>query len=214
MALLDIAAAFGGKLLDMGAAKDQSQLQEKFAKNAIQWKVKDAQAAGIHPLYALGANTVSYSPVSVGSTWQDTLSGMGADLSRAASAVSTAGTRGADDAIGRLALERAGLENDLLRAQIASVGSRLAAPHVGPAMPSVNTPAGNWMVSPFTPAQEAENQYGEVGGELVGILNLDRDLQKTMFKPDSPVIHVVRKPGGLFGTPAKPGYVGRSPYRR
>lgn len=47
-------------------AKKQAAMQQQFAKNAIQWKVKDALKAGVHPLYALGANTVSYQPTSVG----------------------------------------------------------------------------------------------------------------------------------------------------
>lgn len=38
--------------------------QKEFAQNGIRWKVSDAKAAGIHPLYALGASTSSYSPVS------------------------------------------------------------------------------------------------------------------------------------------------------
>lgn len=40
------------------------EAQKEFAQNGIRWKVADAKAAGIHPLYALGASTNSYSPVS------------------------------------------------------------------------------------------------------------------------------------------------------
>nr|CAI9750324.1 minor tail protein [Cressdnaviricota sp.] len=40
------------------------QAQKEFAQNGIRWRVADAEAAGIHPLYALGASTNSYSPVS------------------------------------------------------------------------------------------------------------------------------------------------------
>lgn len=46
----------------------QMDLQKEFAQYGIQWKVADAKAAGIHPLAALGANTVSYSPISVGTS--------------------------------------------------------------------------------------------------------------------------------------------------
>lgn len=38
--------------------------QKEFAQNGIRWRVEDAKAAGIHPLYALGASTASFSPVS------------------------------------------------------------------------------------------------------------------------------------------------------
>lgn len=36
--------------------------QKKFAREGITWKVNDAKRAGIHPLAALGANTMSFSP--------------------------------------------------------------------------------------------------------------------------------------------------------
>lgn len=45
-------------------AREQMRLQKEFAQNGIQWKVDDARRAGIHPLYALGANTATYTPVS------------------------------------------------------------------------------------------------------------------------------------------------------
>ena len=45
-------------------AQMQIDAQKEFAQNGIQWKVTDAKAAGLHPLYALGANTATYTPVS------------------------------------------------------------------------------------------------------------------------------------------------------
>lgn len=74
-----------GSLVDMGVAignmwmqgKNNAQnraLQEKlfnqqlasqkeFAQNSIQWRVADAKKSGIHPLFALGANGSSYTPM-------------------------------------------------------------------------------------------------------------------------------------------------------
>jgi hypothetical protein len=43
-------------------------MQKEFAKHGIQWKVQDAKRAGINPLAALGATTVSGSPIPVGGT--------------------------------------------------------------------------------------------------------------------------------------------------
>ena len=37
--------------------------QKEFAQNSIQWRVQDAQKAGIHPLYAMG-NSPGYTPSS------------------------------------------------------------------------------------------------------------------------------------------------------
>lgn len=102
--------------------------QKEFAQNAIQWKVSDAQKAGIHPLYAMGAPTMSFAPSVVGG---DTsigkgLSQAGQDVSRALLAGQSADQRTAS-AVGALQLERAGLENELLRSQIARSNQQLVA---------------------------------------------------------------------------------------
>lgn len=116
-------------------------LQREFATQGIRWKVDDARAAGVHPLYALGANTVSYSPVSVGGAPDTSLgSGVasaGQDLSRAIDSTRTAGERSVAAAASALALEKGGLENELLRVQIAKMRAQ-----VGPPMPALNDPNG------------------------------------------------------------------------
>lgn len=81
------------KVLGLFGPKDKNQeyrRQKEFATNAISWKVADAQRAGIHPLYALGAPTTSYAPQSVGgeSSVPD-LGGMGQDIGRALDASRT-----------------------------------------------------------------------------------------------------------------------------
>lgn len=106
-------------------------MQREFAQQGIRWKVQDAQAAGLHPLAALGANTTSFSPVTVGST---DFSSVGQDLGRAISAMKTSDER--SEAIAekttKLALEKGSLENDLLRSQI----RRLNSTGTGPGMPT------------------------------------------------------------------------------
>lgn len=91
-------------------AANNIALQKQFAKNAIQWRVADAEKAGIHPLYALGASTTSFSPVSVGSSGADplaaSLSSMGQDLTRAAAA-----NRSTDDRMA--ALSKLGTEQQI-----------------------------------------------------------------------------------------------------
>lgn len=72
-------------------------LQKEFAQNGIRWKVEDAKRAGIHPLAALGAQTMSFSPVSSGSIPEtgmaQGLSNMGQDISRAVAATQTSQER-------------------------------------------------------------------------------------------------------------------------
>lgn len=43
-------------------SKREYERQKEFAQNGIRWRVADAKAAGIHPLYAIGSNTPTYSP--------------------------------------------------------------------------------------------------------------------------------------------------------
>lgn len=65
-------------------AARQEALQREFAQNAIQWRAQDAEKAGISKLYALGANTTSYSPVSVGgSPFASSIANAGQNLGRA-----------------------------------------------------------------------------------------------------------------------------------
>lgn len=47
-------------------ARSNIDLQREFAQKGISWRAADAKSAGIHPLAAMGANPMSFSPVSVG----------------------------------------------------------------------------------------------------------------------------------------------------
>lgn len=113
-------------------------LQKEFARNGIQWKVADALDAGVHPLYALGAQTTSFSPVSVGvspnTSMASALAGAGQDIGRAVNATLPQSKRlqAYAEASQTLSLQRQGLENELLASQIRKLNQ--AGPT--PAMPS------------------------------------------------------------------------------
>lgn len=117
-----ILGAVGGiasAILGDKQAKRQEANQREFAQQGIRWKVADAKAAGIHPLYALGANTATYSPVTVGTD----LASVGQNLGRAMDATRT-GTERIDaysKTVQELQLKRMGLENELLASQIANI---------------------------------------------------------------------------------------------
>lgn len=61
-----------------------ANLQREFAQNSIQWKVQDAQKAGIHPLYALGSGgyqaSPSYAGADVGGSVSNALRGLGSAI--------------------------------------------------------------------------------------------------------------------------------------
>lgn len=100
-----VAAAGAAVVGDQNAKKDRHQRarerqinqiqQEKYAREGIQMKVEDARKAGIHPLYALGANTPTYNPVSMDSGPErdyvaEGISNVGQDISRSMAANKTA----------------------------------------------------------------------------------------------------------------------------
>jgi hypothetical protein len=102
---------FGGKK-DRDAAS-QAQLmsyltQKEFAQHGIRWKVEDAKAAGLHPLFALGGGGATFTPSPValtGQSWADA----GQHLGRAASAALT-----------KREVENRDLQNEALRAKTAA----------------------------------------------------------------------------------------------
>lgn len=92
----------------------QYQNQKEFAQNGIRWKVADAKAAGIHPLAALGAQTVSYNPVSIQASdggVSEALGRMGQGISRAAEAKQIQEERAANEVIRGLQIEGLKLDN-------------------------------------------------------------------------------------------------------
>lgn len=150
--ILSAGANILGGFLNRDAAKDAQkqqqenfntniQLQKDFAQAGIRWKVNDAEKAGIHPLYALGAQTHSFSPVSVGSgvdsSMGNAMAAAGQDLGRAINSTRTAPERA--DAFSKtvqaLSVQKMGLENELLASQIAKQKAAL-----NPPMPTLPIP--------------------------------------------------------------------------
>jgi hypothetical protein len=104
-------------------------LQREFAENAVSWKVRDAERAGVHPLFALGASTHSFSPVSVGGGIGEGLSRAGQDVSRAIMQGQTAQERQQTfgTAVADAQLEGEQLNNEYKRLQIMRVRQQLTA---------------------------------------------------------------------------------------
>lgn len=170
-------------------ADKQAALQKEFAQSGIQWRVEDAKKAGIHPLYALGAQTASFSPVSVGDPLGGAFSDMGQHLGRAVDAMGTREERAVGKVLQHLQLERAGLENDLLRTQIASEKARKIG-MLGPALPGDTTGQpgeplyiGGTRIDtdPMTTSgQVFQNRYGEPAEWLSAPVIAWQDLKKNV----------------------------------
>lgn len=166
-------------------AERNIQMQKEFAQQGIRWKVEDAKAAGIHPLYALGASSHSFSPVSIGSlpesNYSSTFGAMGQDLSRAVNATRTQDEReqAFTDTARSLELEGKKLDNDIKRAQIASSTARLTQtpnPPLPAELPQKEPEGVSRLYSGgpleadrgVSDAQEWENRYGELADWLIG----------------------------------------------
>lgn len=162
------------------ANAENIKYQKQFAQEGIQWRVADAEKAGIHPLYALGAQTTAFAPSSVGDTsLGNSLASAGQDIGRAVAAKASS-----DELlpVKMLTLERMGLENELLRTQIRTLAS------AGTPPPFNNTPfidgEGDVVVNGVTFVKGADGRlhkvsrpglasavqqhYGEGAGDIAG----------------------------------------------
>lgn len=170
-------------------------LQREFAQSGVRWKAEDARQAGIHPLAALGSPLASYTPSAIQLGVPDQMgkavASMGQDVGRAINATRTQGER--EDAYTKtvqdLNLQKLGLENDLLRTQLASQVQRLkqsANPPMPEVSPGEHEPVplkigkqeerkplmlgGNrWKTEPGNSnAQDFEDRYGEISDWTFG----------------------------------------------
>lgn len=124
------------------AQKFNAEMQLKFAKNALQWKAKDAEKAGISKVFAMGAPAQSFTPSSVGSTSSyDFLGSAGQNIGRAMEAGMSNPQR--VDALTKTAqaiqLEGLSLDNDIKRAQLTSIVRTNSQPGMASGVPGPNT---------------------------------------------------------------------------
>lgn len=173
--------------------EDQKRLAEQnrrdqmwLAENSIKIKVRDAQEAGIHPLYALGAQPLNFSPVSVGSPGPDpmstALSSMGQDISRAVSAYAGPSARAKavtevaaqqEVTANNLKLENMDLQNKILRSKLVTMNQPGTPPGIEFPVPENKKVeerpplmgfGSRWLTNPNTsPMKAYEDQYGDDG---------------------------------------------------
>lgn len=124
--------------------------QKEFAQHGIRWKVEDAKAAGIHPLVGLGAQTASFSPISVGGgaegpSRSQMMSDMGQNISRAVHSTRTQDERdmaSLNTQAARLDIEGKALDNQIKLSQLKNM-SQPSNPAAFPGSPSFIPGQGN-----------------------------------------------------------------------
>lgn len=105
---------------EQNMAQYNTQQQERFYKNSMQWRVEDAKKAGLHPLAALGATGASYTPA-----YNDAGGDGGLGNQLVGATESLMGRKMKDPAAEKatkLELDRMELENEKLRKEINSFG--------------------------------------------------------------------------------------------
>lgn len=118
-----------------------AQLQREFAQNAVQWRVADAKAAGIHPIYALGGAGATYTPSAMNLGGGDDgshFSRIGQNLGRAIEQMKGKEARELtlfEQTRNAQELERGQLQNDMLKLQLAGMAARNRSAQLGPGMP-------------------------------------------------------------------------------
>lgn len=164
------------------SSKSDRSLQRQAAQNSIQWRVADAKKAGVHPLYALGAPTMSVAPVGDGGAGA-LLSDAGQNLDRAIAANQTRRERRATQEqilqqklnnqqqlrMNNLNMEHQELQNDYLRARIAQLNSP---DQVGPPSPvSVGNMARDPAFAPQPVQSQMESSYmlGREAGHVADV---------------------------------------------
>lgn len=111
-------------------ANQQAAFQREFAQHGVRWRVADAEAAGIHPLYAMGASVPTYSPVRAGAHMGRGIAAAGQDISRAIAAHHRPEPTPYEQIIQGQTIANNQLKNDLLRAQIRKMNSAERGPGI------------------------------------------------------------------------------------
>lgn len=191
----DLLGGVLGRQADKDNISRQYRDSKEFAQQGVRWRVEDARQAGIDPLAALGASIPSgptyYS--GSGSGVGSAMRGVGANLSRAAAATMTPDERMHQHEMNHYARERAQLENDWLRMQLAgsaertmfqpgqtpfadTVGERVTSEVPGSLEAYSQQPAGwagqqfgdFWHTTSGPLTQTIEDHYGEIPKEIYG----------------------------------------------
>lgn len=165
-ALISAGSSLASKLFgDSGPDPKKTSPGDAFHSEFSQ-RMKMAERFGISKLVMAGAPASSGWSGSVGGgepSWGDTFASMGQDLGRAVAAKASAPER----QLQALLLDKAGLENEFLRTQIASVKMRTLR-ESAPALPIPDRSGGRLPVAHPMLGQEAENHYSDIGGNIFG----------------------------------------------
>jgi len=172
--LIGAAGSIAGGLLSGGDdARDINnrniKIQKQFAKNQIQWKVNDAKAAGLHPLFALGSST-NFSPANV----MPGQSNMGSAVADAASHIARGVEKTSAQPLASAQLRsiNASANRDEAQAALANSEARRIEQTInnqqdtaGPAVNAITAPVGKVQVQPSKVISRSKSDSSRTAGD-------------------------------------------------
>lgn len=200
-------------------------------QNQIQWRVKDAEKAGVHPLYALGAPTVSPAVISSGSGYRP---GEGAGQYLDYKLRKDEGSRSERLVEAQVAESKARASAATAQANKDQVDTMIAAWHLqdlrskmnsqqdmtkAPTATELFTPLGSMSTSRTTDSQTVADQYGDLAGEIYGLWRLGNDGVEALVRQadrsgvpgfkawvqeNRDVLELIARPGYKYIRPGKP----------
>lgn len=190
---------FGGKK-SAKATEDAAMMnylaQKEFAQHGIRWKVEDAKAAGLHPLYALGGSGASFSPSFTVSGEGAGIADAGQHLGRAAAAALQPSERALQDA----QLRALSAQADRDEAAAALSRSRAAREEQER---NASKPIGIGSMEEVFPVYEHQGRTGVVEVGPIGPSSVN-----PIYKPPEVTTHRPADEGTVTGK--QPGFVERS----
>ena len=170
-ALIGGGASIMGGLMGQNSARQDRKMQKEFAQHGVRWRVADAEAAGIHPLAALGMPATQATPVGVGGNPAEGLEYIAnklydAQMQEAVTNSQESKARAkyyntlADDIKNKPKVTGGNL-----------VGNEVIVPGMVQNKPQVlQTPLGTHTTGKAVPQERMEQEYGGVIGEGYGII--------------------------------------------
>lgn len=158
--------------------------QRIFAQNTLQWRTDDARRAGLHPLAAMGLSSSSFSPVMGGgsggvmSSRGDAVRAAGAQIAQMVADQKESESRTKLNTAQANLLEQQARDSAVARVNQLPVKDIFDPKFVRQQMtPGVSVGGIDVRTSPFSAdAQTYEDRYGELGGSLMGLMNIPFDV--------------------------------------
>lgn len=182
-------------------ARDESQANRRLQRDAlqkgIQWKVKDAEMAGIHPVFALGASTNMPAPIN---TDFGPSQALGDHFSQIGDRIARQRAQAQADALTKAQVQESQSRTALNMQEVSDRARAAQDPKYSPTSSGLTLPPRvPFQTSPTTKAQVIQDEYGDLVEALYGAGRLTYDAYLNLREAVGPLRNTQRK-----GAPVTP----------